>query len=119
MLFPHPGRGLGARILALGCAVAGFGASALAQGDPSSRFGPNFTQDAPPPPTALDPAAWEAPEPEGVQVLTRGPVHEAFAELVAYDPRPGIIVPKAPPQPIEELPPDQKPEGRNVHWIPG
>ena len=55
----------------------------------------------------------------GVQVLTRGPVHEAFAETVTFDPEPGIVVPKLPPAAIEELPPDQKPEGANVAWIPG
>ena len=56
---------------------------------------------------------------EGVQVLTRGPVHEAFAETVTYDPEPGIVVPKAPPAAIEEVPPEQRPEGANVAWIPG
>ena len=56
---------------------------------------------------------------EGVQVLTRGPVHEAFAETVTFDPEPGIVAPKSPPAAIEELPPDQKPEGANVAWIPG
>jgi hypothetical protein len=56
---------------------------------------------------------------QGVQVLTRGPVHEAFAETVTFDPEPGIVVPKAPPAAIEELPPDQKPEGDHVAWIPG
>jgi len=55
----------------------------------------------------------------GVQVLTRGPVHEAFAEMVTFDPEPGIVVPKAPPAAIEELPPDQKPEGAHVAWVPG
>ena len=30
---------------------------------------------------------------EGVQVLTRGPVHEAFAETVTFDPEQGIVVP--------------------------
>ena len=54
-----------------------------------------------------------------MQVLTRGPVHEAFAETVTFDPQPGIVVPKAPPAAIEELPPDQRPEGANVAWIPG
>lgn len=54
-----------------------------------------------------------------VQVLTRGPVHEAFAETVTFDPRPGIVVPKMPPDAIEELPPEQRPEGANVTWIPG
>jgi hypothetical protein len=56
---------------------------------------------------------------EGVQVLTRGPVHEAFAETVAFSPQPGIVVSKAPPDPIQEVPPEQRPEGANVAWIPG
>ena len=46
------------------------------------------------------------------------PSHEAFAETVAFDPEPGIIVPKAPPEAINEIPPDQKPDG-DVDWIPG
>ena len=56
---------------------------------------------------------------DGVQVLTRGPVHEAFAETVTFDPEPGIIVPGMPPESIEELPPELRPEGENVAWIPG
>lgn len=56
---------------------------------------------------------------DGVEVLTRGPVHEAFAETVTFDPEPGIVAPKAPPDPIEEVTPDQRPEGANVTWIPG
>ena len=56
---------------------------------------------------------------QGVQVLTRGPVHEAFAETVTFDPEPGIVVPKAPPAAIEEVPPEQRLEGANVAWIPG
>jgi len=32
---------------------------------------------------------------EGVQVLTRGPVHEAFAETVTFDPEPARGVEKA------------------------
>ncbi len=59
------------------------------------------------------------PDAEGVQVLTRGPVHEAFAETVTFDPEPGVVVQKAPPAAIEEMPPDQRPEGANVTWIPG
>lgn len=54
----------------------------------------------------------------GMEVLAHGPVHEAFAETVAFDPEPGIIVSKAPPEPINEIPPDQKPDG-DVDWIPG
>jgi hypothetical protein len=56
---------------------------------------------------------------EGVQVEARGPVHEAFAEPPIRGPRATPIVPKEPPAPIDELPPDQKPEGDNVVWIPG
>jgi hypothetical protein len=56
---------------------------------------------------------------DGVQVLTRGPVHEAFAETVSFDPQPGVVVARAPPEAIEELPPEQRPEGANVAWIPG
>ena len=55
----------------------------------------------------------------GVQVLTRGPVHEAFAETVSFNPEPGMVASKAPREIIEEVPPDQRPEGANVTWIPG
>jgi hypothetical protein len=55
---------------------------------------------------------------KGVDVLTHGPIHEAFAETVVYDPEAGIVVPKAPPDLINEIPPEQKPKG-NVQWIPG
>lgn len=56
---------------------------------------------------------------EGVEVLTRGPVHEAFAGTITFDPEPGVVVKRPAPEPIEELPPDQKPSGDNVAWIPG
>jgi len=56
---------------------------------------------------------------EGVEVMARGPVHEAFAEPSVRSPRPSPAIPKQPPAPIEEMPPDQKPEGANVTWIPG
>jgi hypothetical protein len=72
-------------------------------------------QDPPPDPT---PAAAE-PDPQGGQVLTQGPVHEAFAAPVVHDPKAGPVIPKPPPQPIQELPPDQKPAGQSVQWIPG
>jgi hypothetical protein len=54
----------------------------------------------------------------GVDVVTHGPIHEAFAETLAFDPEPGIVVPKAPPDAITEVPPEQKPEGQ-VEWVPG
>jgi hypothetical protein len=56
---------------------------------------------------------------DGVEVLTRGPVHEAFAQTITFDPEPGIVAPQAPPADIEEVPPQQRPEGKNLAWIPG
>ena len=55
----------------------------------------------------------------GVEVLTRGPVHEAFAETITFNPEAGVVVAKPAPEAIEELPPEQKPEGANVAWVPG
>lgn len=53
------------------------------------------------------------------EVLARGPIHEAFAEMVLTNPTPGMIVNRQPPAPIEEIPPEQRPEGDNFVWIPG
>ncbi|MGK0188800.1 MAG: hypothetical protein ACI9R3_004614 [Verrucomicrobiales bacterium] len=56
---------------------------------------------------------------QGVEVLTRGPVHEAFAGIITFDAQAGVVVNTAPPALIEELPPDEWPEGDDVAWIPG
>ena len=56
---------------------------------------------------------------DGVEVLARGPVHEAFALPADAQPKPLPLVSKEPPAPIEEQPPEQRPEGDNVVWIPG
>ena len=61
----------------------------------------------------------EAGDATGMDVLTRGPVHEAFAEPVSAGREAGVLVPKRPPEPIEEIPPDNKPDAANVAWIPG
>src|SRR5581483_4658997 len=72
---------------------------------------------------AADPAAArqnpDQGQPQGVEVQTRGPVHEAYAEPTDARPQPPPVVPKQPPEPIPEVPPDQRPEGANVVWIPG
>lgn len=72
------------------------------------------------------PAALYAQEPaaaaeatEDTEVLTRGPVHEAFAGTISNEAETGVIINKRPPEMIEEDPPDQQPEGDNVTWIPG
>jgi WXXGXW repeat (2 copies) len=56
---------------------------------------------------------------DGVEVLARGPIHEAFAKPTVRGPASSEIVPKEPPKLIDELAPDQKPDGDNVQWIPG
>jgi hypothetical protein len=62
----------------------------------------------------------KAQDPNGPEVLAQGPIHEAFAAPVVFNPTPGVVVPKAPPtSQVEEQPPDQKPQGSNVDWIPG
>lgn len=60
-----------------------------------------------------------SPVTPGVEVQTRGPVHEAFAQ--GYEPvqGPGPLVPKEPPPAIRELAPQERPQGDNVQWIGG
>jgi hypothetical protein len=55
--------------------------------------------------------------PRGVEVLARGPVHEAYASPTT-EPVVTKTVPRKPPAPIMELPPEQKPAGDCV-WISG
>jgi hypothetical protein len=55
----------------------------------------------------------------GVEPLLRGPIHEAFATPTGIEPSAGMIVPKKPPEPINEVPPDVRPKGDHVGWIPG
>ena len=75
----------------------------------------------PPQPPNQDPAlGYPAQPPNGPEVLTRGPIHEAFATPVVFNPVAPLVVPKPPPQaPVNEIPPDQKPGGADVEWIPG
>jgi hypothetical protein len=54
-----------------------------------------------------------------MDVQARGSVHEAFGEPTRAAPITGAVVPKAPPPRIEEAPPEQRPEGDNIVWIPG
>ncbi len=55
----------------------------------------------------------------GVQVLTRGPMHEAFAAASMTGATAGVVISQPPYESIDELPPDQRPEGANIAWIPG
>ncbi|MEQ1905379.1 MAG: hypothetical protein ABL888_14415 [Pirellulaceae bacterium] len=58
-------------------------------------------------------------EQEEIDLLMRAPLHEAFAEVPQTTPTPNPVVARKPPKDIEELPPEYKPEGENVVWIPG
>ncbi|HVJ80402.1 MAG TPA: hypothetical protein VNC50_04970, partial [Planctomycetia bacterium] len=93
---------MNARLIALSCAAAAVG---------FTIYGSAGRAD--------DPQAGRTAAEEDAQVLTRGPVHEAFAATASPDPRPGITAAKAPPAAINELPPAHKPLGAEVAWIPG
>jgi hypothetical protein len=83
----------------------------------TASLAPPVVAQSPPPPPAPVPIGSGAGQSE---VLARGPVHEAFAEPIVFDAdAPALIVPRQPPEPITERPPDQQPVGRNVAWIPG
>lgn len=66
---------------------------------------------------AVDAAAAEVPG--GGEILLSGPLHEAYAEQFTIKPIAGLIVSKRPPDPIDEIPPEYRPEGSDVVWIPG
>lgn len=56
---------------------------------------------------------------EEMEFLTRGPLHEAFANPYQSEGKPLPVVPHQPPEPINELPPEYQPDGSNVVWISG
>src|ERR1043166_9686945 len=64
----------------------------------------------PPPPTPVIQ--------QNIEVQARGPVHEAFAEPIQLQAEAGLLVSKAPPPPIQEVPPPERPVG-DFMWIPG
>jgi len=84
---------------------------------------PSYVQaQAPADPVPAAPGAEAVADPaaeDAGQVLDQGPIHEAFAEPVALEAQPAIVVDRAPPDPINEVPPDVRPEGTNVQWISG
>ena len=70
--------------------------------------------NVPPPPGQGDPGN---PVPQGIEVQARGPVHEAFA-TPSGEPKPTGTVNKKPPLPLDEMAPEDKPEG-DMTWIAG
>jgi hypothetical protein len=59
------------------------------------------------------------PSQEQPEVLTRGPVNEAFAQPVSLEDQAGLTTPTAPPADIEEILPSQRPVGEQFAWVPG
>ena len=75
-----------------------------------------------PPPDEQPLKKMDLPQPNpqpGIRVAEKGPIHEAFAQPGADVRGKEMTAPKAPPPPINEVPPDVKPDGANVKWIPG
>ncbi len=72
---------------------------------------------------AQDSAPYEAvpstPDQEEPEVLTSGPVHEAFAEPVELQLQDPLVIPAQPPAVIVENPPAERPAGEQFVWIPG
>ncbi|NNE00473.1 MAG: BcpO-related WXXGXW repeat protein [Pirellulaceae bacterium] len=110
-------------IAVIGVAVIGVADSALAQNEILSG------QPTPPPPTAADTSAAaaasdaidrDATNELGYRELLQGPVHEAFAPHTEtgaqVDPR---VYGEKPPADVREQPPEDRPEGNNLLWIPG
>ena len=56
---------------------------------------------------------------EQPEVLSRGPVHEAFAEPVNLQVQLGLVAAEPPPPNIDEVPPAERPQGQQFAWIPG
>jgi hypothetical protein len=71
---------------------------------------PLYGEDTTPPPV---------PSQEQPEVLTRGPVHEGFAEPVDLNTQPPLVAPVQPPANITENPPAERPAGNQFVWIPG
>jgi hypothetical protein len=75
----------------------------------TAAFSQQVAQTVPPP----------MPAQEQPEVLTRGPVHEAFAEPVNLEFQAGLVAPTQPPANIEEIPPADRPAGDHFVWVPG
>ncbi len=87
----------------------------------SAAAGSDDANVPPPPPSSTGLAASNAASGDvaGTEVMMRGPIHEAYAQPVSTGAVSQLVVPKKPPEAIEEIPPDQKPADENTTWIGG
>jgi hypothetical protein len=72
-------------------------------------------QELPPP----EPRPVVVPAADHFEPLTRGPVHEAFAQGATTATNDWLVIRKEPPPVIDEIPPAQRPAGDDIAWIPG
>ena len=86
------------------------GLALLAQGPLTYAQAPDSSAAPPEPAAEL---------PTGSELLTQGPVHEAFAKPVPTDPQAPLVISQAPPAVLQEMPPSEKPAGANIVWVPG
>jgi hypothetical protein len=91
----------------LGLLVAG---SAVAFGQPPL---------APPPQPVIQAAATAEVNTPGIDILTRGPLHEAFAAPVNLGGVAPPVVSQQLPDAIQEAPSEYRPENDSAVWIPG
>ncbi|TVP97747.1 MAG: hypothetical protein EA381_14335, partial [Planctomycetaceae bacterium] len=68
---------------------------------------------------ALDFGSSTTPEYDFGEELLRGPVHEAFAEQYNQDVMAGAQITVAPPPNVPEVPPQVRPSGDRIEWLPG
>ncbi|MFO0863693.1 MAG: hypothetical protein U0744_03380 [Gemmataceae bacterium] len=91
-------------------------AAASAQPElPPVQIPPNFQDQIPPQPANGGPI----PDLQPNEVLTRGPVHEAFAQPADAKIEAALTIKQQPPDPLPEVPPEVRPEDENAQWIPG
>ena len=104
--------------VALG-SLAAFGllfAVAFAQPElPPVQIPPDVQDQIPPQPADGGPIPGLEPK----EVLTRGPVHEAFAQPADTRVEAAVTVKQQPPEPLPEIAPNVRPEDENAEWIPG
>src|SRR5208283_4313542 len=97
-VFPRTGRVMHTT-RSLSAFLGGLGLAALLAAVPPARTqeGPALAQTA-----ENSVPANDVQQTQGVEVLTRGPVHEAYAETPSSEPKATAVVAKKPPEPIDE-----------------
>lgn len=69
--------------------------------------------------TSTPPGSPPIPSQEQPEILTRGPVNEAFAQPVAMQNQPDVVASEPPPANIVETPPSDRPADGGCIWAPG